>query len=100
MSADNYYTVKLGEDLKWHVCMGFMSSLEDEVPAFVREGDPGCDSYREALRAALSEWSEYGVIEEPAPLNRIATGDQFREFLEEKIALYTSHLERLFEEAS
>ena len=75
MSADNYYTVKYNEDDgKWYLLHGFMSSLEDDVPA-LWNGHPGFSTWEEALASydAQKNWSEYGLIQEQAPLD-VAVG--------------------------
>lgn len=86
MSADNYYTVKFNsEDLKWYSIMGFMSTLEDGVPALVREGHEGFDTYEDAEAAAGSDWSEYGVIVEDVELRDIVTREQFEVYARNRI---------------
>lgn len=86
MSADNYYTVKFNsDDLKWYVVMGFMSTLEDGIPATIRDGQEGFDEYEEAMADAFNDWSEYGVIEEDDDLKTIVTDEQFKVYAQKRI---------------
>jgi len=86
MSADNYYTVKFNsDDLKWYVIMGFMSTLEDGIPATIREGAVGFDDYDQAMSEAFKDWSEYGVIEEDDELKTIVTDAQFEVYARKRI---------------
>lgn len=86
MSADNYTTVKFNpEDLKWYSLMGFMSTLEDGIPALATEHTPRFDTYEEALQHAWSDWSEYGFIQEPGEFDSILTPAQFREYARKRI---------------
>lgn len=95
MSADNYYTVKYNEDDgKWYLLHGFMSSLEDDIPA-LWNGHPGFSTWEEALASydAQKNWSEYGLIQEQAPLASIVTPEQWRTHLVRTIERCQSHLE-------
>lgn len=86
MSADNYYTVKFNsDDLKWYSIMGFMSVLEDGIPATIRHGQEGFNEYWDALACASKDWSEYGVIEEENELNTIVTHEQFEVYARKRI---------------
>lgn len=86
MSADNYYTVKFNsDDLKWYSIMGFMSTLEDGIPATIRVGQEGFNEYEAALTDALKDWSEYGVIEEDDELKTIVTDAQFEVYARKRI---------------
>ena len=97
MSADNYYTVKAHPNTgRFHVLHGFMSNLEEDFPTLIGEGDAEFENYDDAAKEAYrlaQDWTcEYGFVSEPDPLGSIATADQLREFYEDKIRLYTSHL--------
>lgn len=93
MSADNYYTVKLNpEDLKFYVCHGFMSTLEDGWPATIREGQAGYDLWEDAQADAHSEWSEYGVITEPGGFADIVTDAQAEKWARETIETLRHYL--------
>lgn len=86
MSADNYYTVKFNsDDLKWYSIMGFMSTLEDGIPALIREGHEGFDTYEDAMVAASKEWSEYGMFTEDGDLQTIVTQEQFEVYARNRI---------------
>lgn len=94
MSADNYYTIKFDPvGLKWYVLHGFMSDLEQGIPALLRNVKfRGFDDYADALARAGDGYSEYGVIQEPSPLDEILAVDQWREHLERTIRLSQEHL--------
>lgn len=64
MSADNYYTVKQDENGKYVAVMGFMSNLEDGHLAEIRESHKRFDTWAEAAQYAVSDYAEYGLIEE------------------------------------
>lgn len=94
MSADNYYTIKFDpEALKWYPLHGFMSDLDEGVPALLREHSTGYDDWHDAMDSVFGEYAEYGVIQEPSPLDQILTVDQWREHLEKTIALSQGHLD-------
>lgn len=94
MSADNYYTIKFDSvGRKWYVLHGFMSGLDEGIPALLRNGDyQGFDDYADALSRAGDGYSEYGIIQEPSPLDEILSVDQWREHLENTIRLSQAHL--------
>lgn len=99
MSADNYYTVKFDSvGLKWYVLHGFMSGLEEGIPAMLRGDEPGHEDWHEAV-ASISGWSEYGLVTEPHPLSEILSVDQYREHLESTIRLAQEHLKWINEES-
>jgi len=86
MSADNYTTVKFNpEDLKWYSLMGFMSTLEDGIPALATEHTPRFDTYEQAVEYAFEDWSEYGLIQEPAEIADVVTPEQFEKYARERI---------------
>lgn len=99
MSADNYYTVKFNrEDLKWYALHGFMSGLDEGIPALLRGGDRGYEDWHEAMASVTGDYSEYGVIQEPSPLDEILTVGQWRKHLEDTIRLAQEHLDWINEE--
>lgn len=94
MSADNYYTVKFDrEGLQWYVLHGFMSDLESDVPTLLRGHEKPYDDYKDALGSVHGEYAEYGIIQEPSPLDEILTRDQWRTYLERTIRLAQEHLD-------
>ncbi|QDK01333.1 hypothetical protein SEA_WATERT_63 [Microbacterium phage WaterT] len=94
MSADNYYTIKFDpETLKWYPLQGFMSGLEEGIPALVREHSTGYDDWHAAMDSVFEEYAEYGVIQEPSPLDEILTVEQWRTHLENTLRLAQSHLD-------
>lgn len=93
MSADNYYTIKFDSvGLKWYALHGFMSGLDEGVPALLRGGETGYEDWHAATASVFEEYSEYGVIQEPSPLDEILFVDQWREHLESTIRLAQEHL--------
>lgn len=96
MSADNYYTVKFDTvGLEWFVLHGFMSDLEQGIPAMLRE-DSNQGAYmkwEDAAASIMDEYSEYGMIQEPSPLDEILSVDQWREHLERTIKTAQEHLD-------
>ena len=94
LSADNYYTIKWdSETLRWYPLHGFMSGLDEGIPALRRGDEEGYLEWKDAVDSVIHDYAEYGVIEEPSPLNEILTVEQWRKHLEDTIALSQDHLD-------
>lgn len=70
MSSDNYFVVRKHPEGGYTYVMGFESDpLNTENNIFVdikvKDTDPIFTDYEDALNAALSDYSEYGVVTHP-----------------------------------
>jgi len=70
MSSDNYFVVRKHPDGGYTYVTGFESDYANTesnifVDIKVRDTDPIFTDYEDALNAALSDYSEYGVVTHP-----------------------------------
>lgn len=94
MSADDYYTIKWNrEDRKFYVLHGFMSRLNEGVPAMITDRHIPYETFDEALDSVPTGYSEYGLLQEPDPLDEITMLAEFRTHLEQVIEQAQAHLD-------